>query len=391
MTLAWFDASAGASGDMLLGALVGAGAPLAVVQAAVDALGVEPIRLVRREVRRAGLAATKVDVDAARSEERRTWADIRALLDRVDLAEPVRQRALDVFARLARAEAAAHGVAPDDVHFHEVGALDSLADVVGVSAALHALGVSQAHCSPVTLGSGSVRTAHGELPVPVPAVLTLFAEVGAPVAGGSVAGEACTPTGAALLASTVTQWGPMPAMRVSAIGLGAGGRDPEGRANVLRVVLGEAVADGGEPAAVLLETNVDDLDPRVWPHVLARLLDAGASDAWLTPILMKKGRPAHTLSVLVAPDLVSAVQDVVFAETSTIGLRVQRVDKVALDREERTVEVDGCAVRVKLARQDGVVVNVSAEWEDVVAAAAALGRPAKVVLAAAVAAGQQWT
>jgi uncharacterized protein (TIGR00299 family) protein len=376
---------------MLLGALVGAGADLDVLQAAVDGLGTEPVRLVRHQVTRSGLAATKVDVEVAPSDVRRTWPDVRALVEGAGLAAPVRDGALDVFARLARAEGAAHGIDPEQVHFHEVGALDSLADVVGVSAALHDLGVTDVHCGPLTLGRGEVRTQHGVLPVPEPAVLGVLAGTGAPVVAGDVDGEACTPTGAALLASAVSVWGPVPAMTVSATGSGAGGRDPEGRPNVLRVVVGEAVV-GGAPAyddAVVLAANVDDLDPRLWPAVLAALLAAGASDAWLTPILMKKGRPAHTLSVLVAPSALDAVRRVVFTESSTIGVREHAVRKQALDRELRTVDVDGCQIAVKVARLDGDVVNVAPEYDDVAAAAARLGRPVKTVLAAAVAAAER--
>lgn len=196
--IAWFDASAGVSGDMVLGALVGAGAPLDALQAAVDAVGVEPVRLAVTRVRRAGLAATRVDVHVAPSEVRRSWPDVRSLLEAAALDDEVRRQALDVFARLAGAEAEAHGTSVDEVHFHEVGALDSIADVVGAAAGLHALGVTTAASSPVTVGSGSVRTAHGLLPVPVPAVLALLRDAGAPVQGGSLQHEACTPTGAAL-------------------------------------------------------------------------------------------------------------------------------------------------------------------------------------------------
>jgi uncharacterized protein (TIGR00299 family) protein len=389
VTVAWVDASAGASGDMLLGALVGAGADLAVLQAAVDALGTERVRLTAKSVTRAGLAATQVEVAAPASDVRRTWPDVRALISGADLAGPVRDRALDVFARLARAESAAHGIPADEVHFHEVGALDSLADVVGVCAALHDLAVSEMHCTPVALGQGTVRTEHGLLPVPGPAVLAVLAEAGAPVGAGDVDGEACTPTGAALLAATVTGWGGLPDLRVTATGTGAGSRDTAGRPNVLRVVLGEPAASNPHPVdAVVLEANVDDLDPRVWPGVLAALLAAGASDAWLTPILMKKGRPAHTLSALASPPAVDAVRRVMFTESSTIGVREHRVAKCALDRETRTVRVDGAEVRVKVASLDGQVVNVSPEYDDVAAAAVALGRPVKAVLAAAAAAAQ---
>ena len=396
MTLAWFQCTAGASGDMLLGALVDAGAPLEVVQEAVDALGVEPVRLTRSPVTRHGIAATRIEVHAPTADSPRPWPVVRSLLESARLSAAVRERALDVFARLARAEARVHGVAAEEVHFHEVGALDALADVVGTAAALDWLGVTEAVAGPVSLGSGLTTGAHGVLPVPAPAVLALLAEAGAVVRGGDTPYELCTPTGAALLAGTVRRWGELPPMRVLGSGFGAGARDPLEVPNLLRVVLGEPTpgpVPGEEgPAAgtaVLLATNVDDLDPRLWPAVLARLLEAGASDAWLTPIVMKKGRPAHTLSVLAPEAALPALRRVVFTETSAIGLRESPVAKRALERETRTVTVEGRAVRVKLARLAGGVVNASPEYDDVAAVAAAAGRPVKAVLAAAVAAAEQ--
>jgi uncharacterized protein (TIGR00299 family) protein len=375
--IGWLDCSAGISGDMLLGALVDAGVALEVLQSAVDAVGVEPVRLVSREVSRGGIGGLKVDVEVTDDTATRTWADVRALLEDASLAEPVRSLALDVFTRLARAEAAVHRVPVDQVHFHEVGALDAVADVVGCAAGLHALGLDSLSASPVTLGSGTTRGAHGPLPVPPPAVLALL--VGVPVRSGPVAHEMTTPTGAALLAAAVTSYGSLPPMTLLRSGSGAGGRDPAELANVLRLVLGEPEV---APAAtgVVLETNVDDLDPRLWPGVLQALLGAGASDAWLTPILMKKGRPAHTLSVLCSDHHVAAVSEVVFRETSTLGLREVGVGRRTLQRAERTVEVDGQRIRVKLGLLHGDVVNAMPEWEDVAAAAAALGRPAKQVL-----------
>jgi len=396
MSLAWFGCEAGASGDMFLGALVDAGAPLEVMQSAVDAIGVEHVGLRAREVTRAGLAAIQVEVRAPRSDVVRTWGNIRGLLENADLDEAVRARALDVFARLARAESAAHRVSPEQVHFHEVGALDAIADVVGSSAGLHALGVERAVASAVAVGSGMVRSEHGLLPVPAPAVLSVLAEADAPIHAGPVALEMCTPTGAALLAATVTAWGGLPPMRVIAHGSGAGSRDHGDVPNVLRLVLGEpadsdsamvsALDSPTTTQALVLESNVDDLDPRLWPAVLSALFAAGASDAWLTPILMKKGRPAHTLSVLTEPQHADAVRRVVFTESSTIGLRERRVTKRALVRELRTVTVDGVDIAVKVALLDGEVANVAPEYDDVAAAAARLGRPVKAVLAAAVAA-----
>jgi uncharacterized protein (TIGR00299 family) protein len=384
--IGWLDCSAGISGDMLLGALVDTGVALDVLQAAVDAVGVEPVRLISSEVVRGGIGCRKVDVEVSDHAATRTWADVRRLLEQADLATEVRRRALDAFARLAVAEAAVHRVPVEQVHFHEVGALDAVADVVGCSAGLEALALTSLTASPVTLGAGTTRGAHGPLPVPPPAVLALLA--GAPVQAGPVAREMTTPTGAALLAANVTGYGPMPPMRLLRSGSGAGGRDPEELANVLRLVLGEPVQE--PPAqALLLETNVDDLDPRLWPGVLSALLSAGASDAWLTPILMKKGRPAHTLSVLCGADRAAAVRELVFRETSTLGLRETPVGKSVLDRAERVVDVDGQRVRVKLGLLGGEVVNAQPEWEDVAAAAAALGRPAKLVLRDAAAAARE--
>jgi uncharacterized protein (TIGR00299 family) protein len=277
VTIGWLDLSAGASGDMLLGALVDAGVPLDVPAAAIAALPVERIRLEIEPVTRHGLGATRVHVHAPASTEHRTWADVRALLLDADLPTPVREGALAVFERLAVAEGRVHRVDPESVHFHEVGALDALADVVGVVAGFEHLGLERLHASPVTLGSGSARSAHGVIPVPGPAVLELLR--GVPVTAGPVASEMCTPTGAALLAARVDEWGTLPPMRVRSTGTGAGGRDPVELPNVVRLVLGDA--DGGAAdGPVVLESNIDDLDPRLWPGVLDALFAAGASDAW---------------------------------------------------------------------------------------------------------------
>ena len=378
---------------MCLGAIVDAGVPLETIQAAIDAVGVEPVQLLRESVTRQGVTATRIDVRTQTSSVIRTWGNIRSLLEAAPLPEPTRKLALDVFARLARAEAAAHRTEPDQVRFHEVGALDAIADVVGTAAGLHALGVETVTASPIALGYGMSRGEHGLLPVPGPAVLALLEEVDAPVYSGGVAAELCTPTGAALLAATVTEWGPLPALRIEAVGNGAGSRDLDELPNVLRLVVGTAVETGGDATvghpgeiAIVIEANVDDLDPRIWPSVLSRLLDAGADDAWLTPIVMKKGRPAHTLSVLCSDQAAEEVRRIIFTETSTIGLRERRVGKRALDRAVTTVQVDGVAIRVKTAVLDGRVVNAIPEYDDVAAAAAQLGRPVKAVLAAATAA-----
>ncbi len=375
--IGWLDCSAGISGDMLLGALVDVGVELAVLQAAVDGLAVGPVRLTASVVDRAGIGARKVDVEAPDTTATRTWRDVQQVLGAAGLAEDVRALALDVFSRLAVAEGEVHRVPRQDVHFHEAGALDALADVVGCAAGLISLGLTSLSASPVTLGSGSSAGAHGPLPVPVPAVLALLH--GAPVRGGPTPYEMTTPTGAALLAAAVNAYGPMPPMVLRRTGTGAGGRNPKEVANVLRLVLGEPVPGEGE-GAVLLEANVDDLDPRLWPGVLSSLLVLGAHDAWLTPILMKKGRPAHSLSVLCPPATAPAVREAVFRQTSTLGIRDRPVGRQVLDRQERSVEVGGQRIRVKVGLLHGEVVNVMPEWDDVVAVAGVLGRPAKQVL-----------
>lgn len=386
MTL-WVDASSGASGDMVLGALVGAGVPVDTLRGAVDAVAPERVRLRAEQVTRNGFAATRCHVEVADSEHHRSWRDIRSLLLGADLPDPVRTLALDVFERLAVAEATVHGSDPLDVAFHEVGALDAIADVVGASAGFVHLGHDRVVVSPVAVGSGSVRGAHGTLPVPPPAVAELLRGVpsyaGPP---GAPAMELCTPTGAAILTTVATAWGPQPAMTTHTIGVGAGGRDPEGHANVLRLLVGEDAPDPSGP--LLIQTNVDDLDPRVWPAVIAALMAAGASDAWLTPILMKKGRPAHTLSALVDGTRAAEVRKAIFRETSSIGLRQQPLEKHALERTMAQVEVAGQPIAVKLAHHDGVLVNAQPEYEDVARAAVALERPVSAVLAEAIARSQ---
>jgi uncharacterized protein (TIGR00299 family) protein len=378
----WLDLSNGVSGDMLLGALVGAGVPLETLMGALAPLDL-PITLRAEEVRRAGLAAVRVHVDAPEEgQPRRTWADVRTLLDR--LPQPLRLSASSVFAALARAEATVHGVPVDDVHFHEVGALDSIADVVGVCAGFAALGINRVVSSPVALGGGHVRTAHGRLPVPGPAVLALASSARLPVHGGPEDEELATPTGVALVSTVATSYGHMPLLHPSATGTGAGGRDMRSRPNVVRLVVGDEPVPGSSEQLVQVEANVDDLDPRVWPAVIAALLGAGARDAWLIPVLMKKGRPAHVVSVLADHDTAAAVRAVLLRETTTLGVRETVVTRHALARACRRVDVDGQPVAVKLGLGlDGSVVNAMPEWDDVARAAAALNRPVKLVLAQA--------
>ena len=383
---AWIDASAGIAGDMLLGALLDAGAQLEAVQSAVRSLVDESVVITVAEVTRAGLRASKAEVKVTVAEQpHRTWTDIRTMIDSADLAEPVRRSAQAVFARLAAAEGRVHGIPAESVTFHEVGALDSIADVVGVCAALFDLGVTSVTASAVALGSGEVAGAHGALPVPVPAVAEL-ARGWAVRAGGE--GELTTPTGMALLAALADRCEDLPAMVVRRAGIGAGTRDMAGRANATRVILGDLGAAAAAPTspALLLEANVDDLDPRLWPDVLSRLLLVGADDAWLVPITMKKGRPAHVLTLLCDPARADALRAEVLALTSTFGVRQTETSKYALPRSWFDVEVEGGLVAVKVAHRDQVIIQVSPEFDSVAAQAAALDRTQQEVLTAAVAA-----
>jgi pyridinium-3,5-bisthiocarboxylic acid mononucleotide nickel chelatase len=396
-SMGWLDLSAGVAGDMLLAALVDAGASLERMQAAVEAVIPDTVRLVTREVLRAGMRALKVDVELlVEDQPHRRWSEIRDRVEGAELDELVRSRVLTAFGSLAEAEARVHGVSLDDVHFHEVGAWDSIADVVGVCAGVVDLGLTDITISRISLGSGAVRAAHGTMPVPVPAVLELCQ--GWQVTSGGD-GELATPTGLALVTALASGQDSLPALRVHTTGVGAGSKDVSGRPNVVRLVVGEVVPTAPEATTaatgqgslerrnmVVLEANVDDLDPRVWPSVIDGLVGAGAADAWLTPIVMKRGRPAQLLSVLADPQRARQLRDLVFSSTSTIGVRETPVTRWALARGWHPVPLEGYRIGVKVAHREGRIVHATPEFRDVEAAAQALSRPVRDVLEAAVAA-----
>jgi uncharacterized protein (TIGR00299 family) protein len=380
----WLDASAGIAGDMVLGALVDAGADRHEVCRLVGAVAPE-VRLAWEETSRAGLRALRAVVSAEGSVPDRSIDDIRAVLASPELPEAVRDLASRVFDSLVDAESAVHGLAPESVHLHEVGGWDSIADIVGACAALTMLDVDEVAVSPIAVGSGQVRAAHGVLPVPVPGVAGLLR--GWEIASGGE-GELATPTGAALAVTLADRQGHVPTGRLVTVGVGAGTRDRPDRANVVRaLVLETAAGDVGAGSIAALDEiacTVDDLDPRVWPAVLTRLLDHGALDVWLVPALMKKGRPAHVLHVLSRPEDTERLGSLVLEETSSLGYRVTRVSRTALERAWIDVEVDGQIVPVKLAVRDGRVLRVVAEFDDAAAAATRLDRPVRDVLESAV-------
>jgi len=387
-TLAWIDISAGVAGDMLLGALVDAGARLTAIQSAVDAMIPGEALLSTSTVTRAGMRATKFDVGILEKDSPpRTWNTIGAMLGAADLTANVRSTALTVFRRLAEAEGRVHGIPTDDVHFHEVGAVDSIADIVGVCAALHDLGITHLTASEVSLGAGRVAAVHGEIPVPSPAVLELAR--GWTVRSGGTS-ELATPTGLALVTAIAASCNDIPPMTVHHVGIGAGSKNFPGRANVVRVAVGThegaPTMDNTVGTEVVLEANVDDLDPRLWPGVLANLLDGGASDAWLSPIVMKKGRPAHTLHVLAPQHHAVAMRQLMFEQTSTIGVRTTAVSKTALLRSWIKVDLPPGAVQIKVCYSRGRILTATPEFEDVVALARQMKKPVRHVLAAATAA-----
>jgi hypothetical protein len=383
----WVDAGNGAAGDMLLAALLDAGADLDAVRAGLSALPVEPIELVLDPVRRHGLRAAALTVRAPDSPVHRNLADLEGIIGGGRLPEPVHAFALATFSRLARAEARVHGTSPEQVHFHEVGALDAIADVVGCALALHGLGLLDAPTrvvSPVAVGSGTVRSAHGSLPVPGPAVLELLRGAGAPVRAHPAQFELCTPTGAALLATLATGWGPVPDCVPRAVGVGAGRADPDSHPNVLRVLVGEAAtapADWQEGTLYQLETTVDDLDPRIWPDLLDQLRTAGAADAWCGAVLMRKGRPGQVLTVLAEAQRVDLLCRIVFEQTTTLGIRVGQVHRRSLRRDQVEVPVGDGVVQVKRGFLGDRLVTQQPEYDDLLAEARRTGRPMTGLLA----------
>jgi pyridinium-3,5-bisthiocarboxylic acid mononucleotide nickel chelatase len=369
---------------MTLGALLSCGASEADLRAGLDRLRLPGWRLDLTETSRNGIGATDVTVTITEPQGHgRHLHHIEEILAASDLSEPIRQRALTIFTRLAEAEAKIHQTTVERIHFHEVGAVDAIVDIVGACLGLEILGVEQVICSPLPMGKGFVECAHGTIPLPAPATLELIQ--GVPVYGIDLEGELVTPTGAALMTTLATSFGPMPTMKVRATGYGAGKKEFGNRPNLLRVVIGETVEDAfsGAPEIVVLETNVDDLSPEFYEPLTERLLEAGAADVYLTPIQMKKGRPGTLLTVLASPDLTDTLAGIIFRESSTLGLRQSTMRRLCLDREWKPVETPYGPIRVKTGSWRGLETTASPEYEEVKAAARAHNVPAKTVHQAA--------
>lgn len=386
--VAHLDPVGGLAGDMLLAALLDAGAPADVLDDTISALGLSNARVDVVRVSRAGLVATHARVVVGVRAHARPAPELRAVIARAGLSPSVRARSLEALDRLIAAEAAVHGVAIDEVVLHELGGDDTLVDICGVMALVDALGIGRVTSGPMPLGIGMVEGEHGVLPIPAPATLLLLR--GAPVIGVEIEGELVTPTGAAIVATLAEGFGAAPAMTVEAVGVGAGTRELPGRPNVVRVLLGEEVRDveaaAGTHEVVLLEANVDDLVPELVPDVIDACLAAGALDAWSTPIHMKKGRPGLLLSVLGRPADEGVLAATLLEHSTSLGVRVRRQSRHELDRAIREVLVQGHPVRVKIGLREGRVLNVAPEHDDCAAVAAASGRPVKQIWAEALAA-----
>lgn len=379
-TVGWFHPFSGIAGDMALGACIDAGADVDEVRDLLERLPVEGWRLEVEDVLRAGIGATRAVVHVAESSVVRTAEHITGMIEEARLPDRVRDRALATFHRLAEVEGRLHRRPPSQVHFHEVGGVDAIVDVVGTCAALEVLGVDVVHAGPVATGVGMTRSAHGMLPVPAPAVIELLR--GAPTARVDVAHELTTPTGAALLSALTRSWGPMPAMTVTASGYGAGARELDARVNAVQLVVGELTeqraVDGDGQTLMELAVNVDDATGETLAHALACLIDAGAADAWIIPVLMKKGRPGHIVTALVDQALAADVAEVLTTETGSFGVRARPVERWPSARSFDSVAVDGHSIRIKVSPG-----RTKVEHDDAADVARRTGRPLREVVSLA--------
>lgn len=377
MKTAFFNPSFGVSGDMVLGALVDCGLPAASLEAELANLSLPGWSLHIERVHRNRILGTRVRVSVPEEKVHRHLSDIEKIILESGVDPWVKEKSLSAFTLLAEAEAAAHGVGISEVHFHEVGALDAILDVVGAFAGLRLLGVDRVYSAPVALGSGTVECDHGTIPVPVPAVVRLVQ--GIPVVRTGIPFELTTPTGAAILRAGVDRWDVSPVLSGQASGNGAGSREIPGCSNLLGLIVGTEDSSG-DRRCLVLETILDDMDPRLWPGLSSSLLSAGAVDCWCTACLGRKGRPALSVTVILPPERRGEVLDVLFRESTTLGVRESLQDRAVLDREFRPVETPWGTVQVKLGLWKGRVVNAMPEFSSCVEVAESAGVPVKKVL-----------
>ncbi len=388
MRTVFFDCYAGVSGDMIVGALLNLGVDIDSLGRQIETLGLTGYQLSSEPVKRAGVAATKFNVTVdENAQPRRGLSGIKRIINNSELSATAKSNAIRVFERLAEAEARVHGATADSVHFHEVGAVDSIVDIAGAMIGFEMLDVQRFHCSPLRVGYGMVKTEHGVLPVPAPATVELLK--GKEIYAGDVEGEFVTPTGAAIVATLCEPFGPLPKMMVNKIGYGAGSRDPRGFSNALRLILGEDGAQD-EPEApgevVVIETNIDDMSPQVYGFVMERAFALGALDVFTTPVQMKKGRPGVLLTILCAGEKLDRMADLLIKETTTLGVRYYAASRRVLDRRVETVQTEYGSVRVKVALERGREIHSQPEYEDCAQLAEQCGAALIEVQAAAAAA-----
>ena len=389
MRSVYFDCFSGVSGDMIVGALLDLGVDLEALKNQLASLEITGFEIANHRVNRGAISATKFDVELKQeTQPERSLADVKSIIHQSSLSELTKRRSVAAFVRLADAEARVHGTTPDKIHFHEVGAVDSIVDVVGAMIGFEMLGVDRFFCSPLRVGSGLIETEHGPLPVPAPATVELLK--GVPVYAGELEGEFVTPTGAAIVATLCEGFGVLPPIEIDGIGYGAGSRDPKSLPNALRLIMGQ-LEQGAErdEQIVVLETNIDDMNPQAYGYVMERAFGLGALDVFMVPVQMKKDRPGVLLTALCKPEKADAIIEMLLVETTTLGVRYSEAKRRALERKIESVETQHGRVRVKVARDGARTLHFQPEYEDCARLAAETGAPLLEVQAAATAAYQQ--
>jgi len=388
MKQAYLDCSSGISGDMFLAALLDAGLDPHRLLDELKKISLGFYKLRRTRAPRGGIWGTRWEVEVAGEQPARKLADIEELLGKATLTDGVKEKSLKIFRRLADAEGKIHNQPPGEVHFHEVGAVDAIIDIVGACVGLEALEITELVCSPLNVGGGRTEAAHGTLPVPAPATAELLKEI--PVYSSGVEGELVTPTGAAIVSTLSASYGPFPSMKVERIGYGAGAKEFPGHPNVARIFIGQAVeavkpqpGAAGDELVSIIEANLDDMSPQLYGYLVEQALAAGALDVTCSSVQMKKNRPGLVVTILCAPEKSDALAQLVFEQTTTIGLRIYEARRKVLEREHVEVETPYGKVRIKVAKREGKVVNAAPEYDDCQKLAAEKNVPLKEVILAA--------
>ncbi len=385
MKIAYFDCFSGISGDMILGALIDVGVSFNDLKCELDKLQLTGYQLEVRSTIKGVIQGSKVEVKlSAESQPLRNLTHIKRIIDNSSLSTSIKQQASRIFQRLAEAEAKVHGVQVEEVHFHEVGALDTIIDVVGAVAGLNLLGIDRVIASPVNVGAGMVETQHGRLPIPAPATIELLK--GVSIYSSGIDRELITPTGAAIISVLAQEYGPYPAMRLAAVGYGAGDYDLEKTPNMLRIAVGESSEEYLQDHLNVLETDIDDMNPELYAWVMERAFDMGAIDVSFTPIYMKQNRPASRITLLAPVHLANTLTELLLTETTSLGVRRYCVQRTKLERKIEELETEFGRIKVKVASVNGKVKNVAPEHEDCKRVARETGRPLKEVYQAAIAA-----